>query len=173
MKLAIFGIVAAMGIAASAQTIIPAGTMFRVRTAEFIDVDSTQAGAKFRCSLDDPIIIGGYVVLKRGAECVLAATKVEQGGRFKGSDLIDLKVNSIIVGNRAYDVVTSVAQSKTAGEGSKTATKVGVGTGLGALIGGLAGGGTGALIGGAAGGGAGYLYKRSRHHSHHNYNNYR
>jgi hypothetical protein len=37
----------------------------------------------------------------------------------------------------------------------------------GALIGGLAGGGTGALIGGAAGGGGGALYKHYRGHNHH------
>jgi hypothetical protein len=40
----------------------------------------------------------------------------------------------------------------------------------GALIGGLAGGGTGALIGGAVGGGGGYAYKRLKnHHSDHDY----
>jgi len=151
MKFRFLWIVSILGTAASAQTVIPAGTTFRVRTSEFIDVDSTQAGAKFRGALDDPIMINGYAVMPRGAECVLVATKVEQGGRFKGSDLIDLKVNSIRVGNRSYDVVTSVAQSKTGGEGKKTAAKVGVGTGLGALVGGLAGGGTGAGIGALVG----------------------
>ena len=39
----------------------------------------------------------------------------------------------------------------------------------GALIGGLAGGGTGALIGGAAGGGLGYAYKHYHHHHHYHY----
>ena len=37
----------------------------------------------------------------------------------------------------------------------------------GALIGGLADGGTGAIIGGAAGGGGGYLYKHFKDHGHH------
>lgn len=140
-----------LGLGASAQTTIPAGTPFRVRTTEFIDVDSTQAGAKFRGALDDPVMINGYAVLPRGAPVELVAAKVEQGGRFKGSDLIELKVNSITVGNRSYDVVTSLSQSKTSGEGGKTATKVGVGTGLGAIIGGLAGGGKGAGIGALVG----------------------
>jgi len=140
---------------ALAQTVIPAGTLLRVRTGEFIDVDSTQAGARFRGALDDPIMIGGKVIAPRGADVVLVAAKVEQGGKFKGSDLIELKVNSITVGSRSYPVVTSIAQSKSAGEGKKSTRKVLGGTGLGAIIGGIAGGGTGAAIGalaGAAGG---------------------
>jgi hypothetical protein len=143
------------GIAASAQTLIPAGTPFRVRTIDFIDVDSTQAGAKFRGSMDDPIMIQGVAVVPRGAPVVLVAAKVEQGGRFKGSDLIELKVDSIVVRNRSYDVVTSLSETKTGGEGKKTGAKVGIGAGLGAIIGGLAGGGKGAGIGalvGVAGG---------------------
>src|SRR5262249_784987 len=42
----------------------------------------------------------------------------------------------------------------------------------GALIGGLAGGGTGALVGGAVGGGGGALYKHY-HHRHYHHNQYR
>jgi hypothetical protein len=140
---------------ASAQVTVPAGTQFRVRTAELIDVDSTQAGAKFKGTLDDPIMLGGDVIVPRGADVVLVASKVEQGGRFKGSDLIELKVNSIRARGRYYQVVTSLAQTKTGGEGKKTTGKVLGGAGLGALIGGIAGGGTGAAIGvlaGAAGG---------------------
>jgi hypothetical protein len=144
-------VAAVLGISATAQALIPAGTPFRVRTTEFIDVDSTQAGATFRGSMDDPVMIGGVAVIPRGAPVVLVAAKVEQGGRFKGSDLIELKVDSIVVGGRSYDVVTSLSQSKTGGEGKKTAAKVGVGTGLGAIIGGLAGGGKGAGIGALVG----------------------
>jgi len=135
--------------------VIPAGTAFRVRTIDRIDVDSSQAGMTFRGSLDDPIMSGGGVVVPRGADVVLVAAKVEQGGRMKGSDLIQLKVNSIAVGGRPYPVVTSLSETKSAGEGSKTAKKVVGGAGLGALIGGLAGGGRGAGIGALAGGAAG------------------
>lgn len=136
---------------ARAQTLIPAGTPFRVRTVDSIDVDSTQTGSRFRGTLDDPIMIGGEVVIPRGADVVLVASKVEQGGQFKGSDVLELKVNSISVSGRSYPVVTSLAQSKTEGEGKKTTRKVLGGTGLGAIFGGIIGGGTGAAIGAVAG----------------------
>ena len=131
---------------------VPAGTLFRVRTIDTINVDHSQAGMKFRGSIDDPIMIGGDVIVPRGADVVLVAAKVEQGGRFKGSDLIELKVNSITARGKPYPVVTSVSQSKSAGEGKKTARKVAGGAGLGAIIGGIAGGGSGAAIGALAGG---------------------
>jgi len=135
--------------------VIPAGTSFRVRTIDAIDVDSSQTGMKFRGSLDDPIMSGGGVVVPRGADVVLVAAKVEQGGRIKGSDLIQLKVNAIAVGGRLFPVVTSVSETKSAGEGQKTTKKLVGGAGLGALIGGLAGGGKGAGIGALVGGAAG------------------
>jgi hypothetical protein len=73
----------------------------------------------------------------------------------KGSDLIELKVNSISVRGRSYPVATSMSQTKSGGEGKKSTRKVVGGAGLGAIIGGIAGGGSGAAIGALAGGAAG------------------
>jgi hypothetical protein len=134
---------------------IPTGTTFRIRTVDLIDVDSTQAGAKFRGTLDDPIMLGGDVIVPRGADVALVAAKVQQGGRVKGSDLVELKVNAISERGRSYPVVTSVSQSKSAGEGKKSTGKILGGAGLGAIIGGIAGGGKGAGIGALVGGAGG------------------
>src|SRR6185436_10625572 len=73
-----------------AAIVIPAGSSFRVRTIDAIDVDATQAGAKFRGAVDDPIVSNGNVIVPRGADVLLVAAKVQQGGRMKGSDLIEL-----------------------------------------------------------------------------------
>lgn len=137
------------------SVIVPSGTSFLVRTIDGIDVDSTQAGAKFRGALADPIVLGGDVMVPRGADVVLVAAKVQQGGKMKGSDLVELKVNSISFGGRAYAVVTTVSQTKSGGEGKKTGGKIIGGAGLGAIIGGIAGGGKGAGIGALVGGAGG------------------
>src|SRR6185436_4258029 len=76
-------------------------------------------------------------------------------GEFKGKDSISLKMNSVSVGGRSYQVATEYATVEGKGESKKTARKVGGGAGLGAIVGGIAGGGTGALIGLAVGGAAG------------------
>ena len=133
------------------SVVIPGGTTFRIRTIDPIDVDKTNAGVMFRASLDDPIMIGGNVVVPRGADIALVAAKVQQGGKMKGSDLVSLKVNTMSVGGKAYPVTTNLVEQKTSGEGKKTTRKVLGGAGLGAAIGGLAGGGTGAAIGALAG----------------------
>ena len=136
---------------------IPAGTIIRVRTLELIDVDATKAGATFKGNVDDPIMIGGSVVVPRGAAVTLQASKVQQSGRMKGSDLVQLKLNSMTVNGARYQVVTTFHEVKGGSEGKKTTKKVLGGAGLGAIVGGIAGGGTGAAIGavvGTAGGAA-------------------
>ena len=147
--------------AQGASVMIPGGTVMRVRTIDPIDVDLAQAGMKFRASIDDPVMVGGEVVIPRGSDVVLVAAKVAQGGRMKGSDVLELKMNSVRVGSRVYPVVTSLSETKSAGEGKKTTRKVLGGAGLGAAIGAIAGGGTGAAIGALAGGAAGTVMAAS------------
>jgi len=141
--------------------IISTGTLLRVRTIDPIDVDTSKAGAKYQASLDDPVMVGGAVVIPRGADVVLQAVKVQQSGRMKGSDLIQLKLNSVKVNGTSYPVVSSVAESKGGSEGKSTAKKTLGGAGLGAIIGGIAGGGKGAAIGAAAGGTGGAILSAS------------
>jgi len=131
---------------------IPSGTAIRVRTLDPIDVDVTQAGATFKASIDDPISVGGSVVVPRGAEATLQASKVKQSGKMKGSDLIELKVNQIVIKGVPRQVTTSFQQVSGKSEGKSTTKKVVGGAGLGAIIGGIAGGGKGAAIGAAVGG---------------------
>jgi hypothetical protein len=136
---------------------VPSGTTLNVRLTEGIDVDAAAAGHTFKAVVDDPVMIGGNVVIPRGASASLQAVKVEQSGKMKGSDKISLKMNSIRFGGMVYEVTTAYVETKGKGEGKKTARKVGGGAGLGAIVGGIAGGGSGAAIGaavGAAGGAA-------------------
>jgi hypothetical protein len=136
---------------------VPKGTVLSVRLTQAIEVDAAQAGMTFKSVLDDPVMIGGQVVVPRGAAVALQAAKVEQAGKMKGSDNITLKANSVSFGGRKYEIVTTYVESKGSGEGKKTARKVGGGAGLGAIVGGIAGGGTGAAIGAAAGAATGAI----------------
>ncbi len=139
--------------AAAPKTVtVPAGTTLNVRLTQAIDVDASQAGMKFKAVVDDPVMLGGAIVIPRGAAAVLQAVHVEQSGKMKGSDKISLKLNSIGFGGRVYEVASAYVETKGKGEGKKTARKVGGGAGLGAIVGGIAGGGEGAAIGAAIGG---------------------
>ena len=136
---------------------VPAGTPINVRLTQAIDADVSQTGQLFKSVVDDPVMIGGSIVIPRGAVAMLQAAKVEQSGKMKGSDKVSLKINAIKFGGMVYEVTTGYVESKSKGEGKETAKKVGGGAGLGMLVGGLAGGGKGVAIGaavGAAGGAA-------------------
>ena len=130
---------------------VPAGTGLNVRLTQAIDVDASKAGQTFKGVVDDPVMIGGSIVIPRGASAVLQAVNVEQSGKMKGSDKISLKVNAIGFGGMVYEVTTAYVETKGKGEGKRTARKVGGGAGLGAIVGGIAGGGEGAAIGAAVG----------------------
>lgn len=130
---------------------LPAGTMINVRLTEGIDADATKAGAIFKSLVDDPIMVGGKVIVPRGAAVELQVAKVEQAGKMKGADKIVLKANNLTFGGRKHEIVTEQVETKGSGEGKKTTRKVGGGAGIGAAIGGIAGGGKGAAIGALAG----------------------
>jgi hypothetical protein len=137
---------------AAKTVVVPAGTAINVRLVQGIDVDVSAAGQTFKATVDDPIMIGGSIVIPRGAMAIVQAVKVQQSGKMKGSDNLTLKLNTIGFGGMMYDVSSSYVESKGGGEGKKTARKVGGGAGLGAIVGGIAGGGEGAAIGAAIGG---------------------
>lgn len=140
---------------APARATIPAGTILTVRMIDPIDAKETAVGTLYRCSIDDPVVVGNQTVIPRGADCQVQVARAQTGGRLTGSTELELKLHNVTVGGRSYDVATESAEIKTAGEGRKTAQKAGGGAALGAIIGGIAGGGRGAAIGAAAGGGAG------------------
>jgi hypothetical protein len=142
---------AAAAPAKPAPVTVPAGTAINVRLTQTIEVDASQAGQTFKGTVDDPVRIGGSVVIPRGATANLQAVKVEQSGKMKGSDKISLKVHSIAFGGLVYDVTTGYVESSGKGEGKKTARKVGGGAGLGGVLGGIVGGGEGVAIGAAVG----------------------
>lgn len=131
---------------------VPAGTTINVRLTQPIDVDSSKAGMTFKAVVDDPVTVGGTIVIPRGASAVLQAVQVQQSGTMKGSDKISLKLNAVGYGGMMYEVATGYVETKGDGEGKRTARKVGGAAGLGAIVGGIAGGGEGAAIGAAVGG---------------------
>jgi hypothetical protein len=141
--------------ATTGRATIPAGTVVTVRMIDSIDAQQTAVGERYRCSIDDPIVVNNQTIIPRGADCNVQVARAETGGRLTGSDQLELKLFNVTVNGRAYDVATESAELKTAGEGRKTARNTGAGAGLGAVIGGIAGGGRGAAIGAAAGAGAG------------------
>jgi len=141
--------------AAPLEVSIPAGTTLAVRVDQRISVKTSRAGDTFTAEIVDPITIDGTLLVPKGSTVRGIVGAAHRRGRFKGASLLELRLTAISVDGIEYPVRTSDLSQRKKGKGKRTAAFIGGGSGLGMLVGGLAGGGTGLLIGGLAGGGAG------------------
>jgi len=134
---------------------VPAGTRILVRMIDSIDSSKQKTGYRFTASLETNLQAEDTVVAPRGTTVYGQLAQASSAGRMSGSSQLTLELTDIVINGTTYPLLTTTFEIKGKGEGKKTAGKILGGTGLGALIGGIAGGGTGAAIGalaGAAGG---------------------
>ena len=134
---------------------IPAGTQLTVRLNDPLDSEKNQVGDTWHGTLSAPITVDGETVIPAGADVLGRVADVKSAGRFAGNSVLTIEPTSLSVNGQSYSIQTNQWSRSGNGEGKNTATKVGGGAALGAIIGGLAGGGKGAAIGGLAGAGAG------------------
>lgn len=135
---------------------ITAGTNLAIRVDQRISVKTNHAGDTFSGEVVDPIVDpNGNTVIPKGTPVGGVVDAAHARGRFKGASVLDLRLTSMTLAGKRYQLKTADLAEHKKGKGKRSAAMIGGGAGLGMLIGGLAGGGKGALIGGLAGGGAG------------------
>jgi outer membrane lipoprotein SlyB len=134
---------------------LPEGTSIRVRLDSDLGSKISQPGDTFTATVADDVTKGGDVIIAKGARAEGTVVDAKPLGRFKGGAALVIKLDRVSSRWGSYPVETSSISQAQNGKGKRSATMVGGGAGLGALIGGLAGGGKGAAIGALAGGGAG------------------
>ena len=144
------------GPAAPVQVSIPAGTSLAVRVDQRISVKTSHPGETFSGEIVDPIAgRDGNLLVPKGSRVKGVIDAAHRRGRFKGASTLELRLTAITLNGTEYPLRTRDLTERKKGKGKRTAALIGGGSGLGMLVGGLAGGGTGLLIGGLAGGGAG------------------
>ena len=149
------GMVDSAAAQAKKKVTVPAGTRILIRTIDPIDSNTQKTGYRFKASLETNLQVEDTVVAPRGTVVYGRLAQASSAGRMSGSSQLTLEMTDIVLNGTSYPLMTSTYEIKGKGEGKKTAGKILGGTGLGAIIGGIAGGGTGAAIGalaGAAGG---------------------
>jgi hypothetical protein len=134
---------------------VPSGKVLTIQLANEVGSKVSQPGQSFGGSLAKAVEANGEVAIPAGARVEGVVVDAKPLGRFAGGALLKLKLHSITVSGEQLPVQTATFTQILKGKGKRTGVMAGGGAGLGALIGGLAGGGKGALIGGAAGAGAG------------------
>jgi hypothetical protein len=134
---------------------IPSGTKLNVRLESTIDTSVNKTGDAFKAVLDENVTVDGKIVIPRGSAVSGKLTKVVQSGRVEGKAELAMTLNGIEVHNTSYSIATTAFSAVAESTKKKDAAKIGIGSGVGAAIGAIAGGGKGAAIGAAVGGGAG------------------
>jgi hypothetical protein len=139
-----------------AEVNIPAGSELAIRINQNISVKHTPVGAHFDGEVVDPWTdANGRVVLPKGTPVGGIVDESHRRGHFKGASVLELRLTSLTLNGTRYPLETHDLRETKKGKGKRSAAIIGGGTGLGMLIGGVAGGGLGMVVGGAAGAGAG------------------
>lgn len=135
---------------------IPAGTLLTVRLVETISSEKNQPGDSFTATLDQPLIVDGFILAERGARAQGKVLEVEQAGRVRG--LASLKIHLVRLhtsDGQEVEIRTEPFQKTAEATRAEDAKKIGIGAAIGAAVGAIAGGGRGAAIGAGVGGAAG------------------
>src|ERR1700747_1121508 len=137
-----------------AQT-IPAGTHICVRMGQEISSGTAKVGDHFNATLTRSVVVGGKPVAKAGAPVRGKVTLAKSSGRLHAPGQLSVRLTSVQVEGKMFPISTGSYHVEGKSHTKSNATKIGGGAAVGALIGGLAGGGKGAAIGAGAGGAAG------------------
>jgi hypothetical protein len=131
---------------------VPAGTILVIRTTDFLSSDKNLAGDPFTAVLDQPLIVNGWVVARRGQVLVGKVKDAKKAGRIKGTSELEVELTDItIVDGRQVPILTELWKGSGGTSHGQDAATVGSTTGMGALIGAAADWGRGAAIGAGAG----------------------
>lgn len=131
---------------------VPAGTSILVRMLDTVNSSKNTPGSRFTATLETNLVVGGRVVVPKGNTIYGRLSESKQAGRATGSSKLQLELTDVVVNGTAYPLLTSDYEVKGSSSTTRSAKRVLGGTGLGAVIGGIAGNaGKGAAIGATAG----------------------
>jgi hypothetical protein len=123
---------------------------------ETLSTERNKDGDAFVATLDQPLVIDGFVIAERGARVRGRVAQAVRSGRVEGLAKLAVQITEINTSDgQRLKVDTSPYERQAQATHKADAAKIGGGAALGAIIGAIAGGGKGAAIGAGVGGAAG------------------
>ncbi len=148
-------LMASAAVALHAQGTVPAGTAVVITLDQSVSSKDARTGQSVAGSVAANVAVDGKTVIPKGSKATLSVASVQPSGRLKGVAKLWLKIDSIEVKGKTYEVSSRWSGQTGPSHNKRNVIAIGGGSALGAIIGGIAGGGKGAAIGAAAGAGAG------------------
>jgi hypothetical protein len=119
---------------------IPAGTTLPLSLTSSVASDSSAVEDAVTAELTRAITIDGRDVLPAGARLDGLVTAVDDAGHVKGRAMVAFRFTSLRTGGEQYDVQTATLSHVARATKGEDATKIGVGAGARAVVGGHFGG---------------------------------
>lgn len=137
------------------QVTVPSGSMLRIRINQGLDSGHMQPGTSFDAVVLNDVVADGFVAVPRGATVQGTIVDAQRAGALKGRGQISLRLTQLTLAGRTYPIASDVWSNYGDDKTVRTVNSaLGLGA-VGAIIGGVAGGGAGAAIGAGVGGAAG------------------
>jgi hypothetical protein len=135
---------------------IPVGTLLNARLVEALSSERNHAGDTFTATLDQPLVIDGFVIAERGSRLHGKVVDVKESGRVKGVAQMGIALTTLRTADGQNVTISTDTFTKAApGSVKQDVTRGAAAAGIGAAIGAIAGGGKGAAIGAGVGAAAG------------------
>lgn len=141
-----------------AKLTVKAGTYVSVRINQWLSSDRNQKGDTFTATLDQPLVVDGFVVAGRGQLVYGRVTEAQKAGRVEGTSRLGLELTQLtLVDGNQVSVLSQMISQRGPTSNGRDAAAIGGTTALGAVIGAGVGWGRGAAIGAGAGAAAGII----------------
>lgn len=135
---------------------LAAGTPLSVRIGETVSASRNQIGDSFLATLEQPLVIDGFVIAERGARAEGKVVEATPAGRAGGASHLEVALVRLSTADgQRVRIRTEPYKKDGSGSTGGDLAKIGAGAAIGAAIGAIAGGGKGAAIGAGAGAAAG------------------
>ena len=135
---------------------ITAGTVLSIRMGEALSSAHNQPGDTFLATLDQPLVVDGFIIAERGARVEGRVVGADQAHRSNDRSQFGIELLKLSTADgQQIRIRTDAYKKDVGGPSGRDVAKVGAITAIGAAIGAAAGGGKGAAIGAGVGGAAG------------------
>ncbi len=132
------------------------GTVIAARISQLLSSDKNKPGDSFSAVLEQPVVVDGWVVARRGQTVLGRVAIAQKAGRVKGTSKLGIELSELVlVDGQQLPIRSQLLQDSGGTTKGRDAAATATTTAMGAAIGGAANGGEGAGIGAAIGAGAG------------------
>lgn len=137
---------------------LQAGSFISVHLNQTLSSDKNVAGDNYSATLDQPLVVDGFVVARQGQTVMGRVAVAKKAGYVSGQSQLGLQINELsLVDGQQLTVHTQLVQSSGGTSNGRDAAVIAATTVTGAAIGGIADGGAGAGIGAGAGAATGVI----------------